>query len=142
VEHLDLGAVVGDRTPASSIIGIAAGHNCLACGKQGYSESITELMVRVETGGTRPLVFAPLVVGTRDKTWRMDEFFGPGVDPKMLNEPDCKLGGSATSLTEKWPSDDEVILSGGTGTGGPVDTTIKIGDDAPLAAPGRYRFVR
>jgi hypothetical protein len=38
--------------------------------------------------------------------------------------------------------DDEVILSGGTGTGGPVDTTIKIGVDAPLAAPGRYRFVR
>jgi hypothetical protein len=99
-------------------------------------------MVRVETGGTRPLVFAPLVVGTRDKTWRMDEFSGPGVDPRMLNEPDCKLGGSATSLTEKWPSDDEVILSGGTGTGGPLDTTIKIGVDAPLAAPGRYRFVR
>jgi hypothetical protein len=35
-----------------------------------------------------------------------------------------------------------VILSGGTGTGGPVDTTIKIGVGAPLAAPGRYRFVR
>ena len=130
-----------DKGPRT-IIGIAAGHNCLACGKQGYSESITELMVRVETGGTKPLVFAPLVVGTRDKTWRMDEFSGPGVDPKMLNEPDCKLGGSATSLTEKWPSDDEVILSGGTGTGGPIDTTIKIGVDAPLAAPGRYRFVR
>jgi len=130
-----------DKGPRT-IIGIAAGHSCLACGKQGYSESITELMVRVETGGTKPLVFAPLVVGTRDKTWRMDEFSGPGVDPKMLNEPDCKLGGSATSLTEKWPSDDEVILSGGTGTGGPVDTTIKIGVDAPLAAPGRYRFVR
>ena len=36
-------------------------------------------MVRVETGGTKPLVFAPLVVGTRDKTWRMNEFSGPGI---------------------------------------------------------------
>ena len=58
----------------------------------------------------------------------------------MLNEPDCKLGGSATSLTEKWPSADEVILFRVTGTGGPVDTTIQIGVDAPLAAPGRYRL--
>src|SRR5204862_3508247 len=117
-------------------------HNCLACGKQGYSESITELMVRVETGGTKPLVFAPLVVGTRDKTWRMDEFSGPGVDPKMLNEPDCKLGGSATSLTEKWPSDDEVILSGCPGTGGPGDTTIKIGTEGPRPPPRRCRLLR
>jgi hypothetical protein len=130
-----------DRGPRT-IIGIAAGHNCLTCGKQGYNESITELMVRVETGGERPLVFAPLVVGTRDKTWRMEELARPDVDPRQLNEPDCKLGASATSLTESWPSDDEVILAGGTGTGGPVETTIEIGVDAPLAAPGRYRFAR
>lgn len=127
---------------ARTIIGLAGARACLGCGKQMMDEQVSELMLRVETGGPKPRVFAPLPVGTRFLVWDELHIDNPG---RSKTDADCKVGATATSLKEKWPSDDEVILEGpAAAAGGPLTTMFTMGylEIAQLARPGHYRFPR
>lgn len=124
---------------ARTIVGLAGSHTCMSCNKQMTSEAVTELMLRIEPGGVKPRVFAPLVVGLRSNT---EDSFGVASPSSDL---DCKVGATATSLQETWLADDEVVLAGpAVAVGGPLTTTFTIGyaDVTQLARPGRYRFPR
>lgn len=125
----------GPRT----ILGIAGSRDCLACSKQRYGEDVSELMVRVETAGAKPRVFAPLPVGTR---YVVRDEFHTGI---TSNDIDCKVGTTSTSLTETWVSDTEVILDGpAAASGTPLSNGFTMGGLSieNLARPGRYRFPR
>lgn len=122
---------------ARTILGLAGSRNCMTCSKQLMSEDVTELMIRIESGGAKPRVFAPLLVGLRTRT-----------DNSLDTSPsswaaDCKLGATATSLKETWPTDNEVVLSGpAAAAGGPLDKMFTVGsaDITQLARAGHYRF--
>ena len=121
--------------PTRTIAGIAASFGCLTCTKQGDYEDVLELMLRIETTGARPLVFAPLPVGARHK----QAPFGPPV----AGDPDpCPASASATSMKETWVSDDELVLEGKSGSGGPLEHVDMAAPQQHGAAAGRYRFTR
>lgn len=125
---------------ARTIVGLAMGVDCLSCGKQMMTEDVTELMLRIEPGGAKPRVFAPLQVGWRTNTTAP---FAPA-DP-AATDPDCKVGARAVSLQERWLADDEVVLTGpavavGTPRGTPF--VLHMTDVTALARPGHYRFPR
>lgn len=126
-------------TTARTIVGLAVSHACMSCNKQMTGENVQELMLRIEPGGVKPRVFAPLSVGVRSNT---ENTFG---DTPTSSDPDCKVGARATSLREHWLADDEVELAGpATAVGDPLTTSFQAGftDVTQLARPGRYRFPR
>ncbi len=127
---------------ARTILGIAGARECVSCGKQMMSSDASELMLRVETTGAKPRVFAPLPVGTRITVWDQFHFDDP---TRSKTDVDCKVGTTATSMKEKWPTDDEVILEGpAAATGGPETKMFTMGSLSidRLARPGHYRFPR
>lgn len=128
--------VLWNDKPGRTIIGVAASLGCLTCAKQGSREDLLELMLRVETGGTRPIVFAPLPVGARTQVTLNDP------DSPSKDDPECKPTRSAVSMKENWVSDDEVILEGAGGAGGPLEGPFAMGAGHKPASAGRYRFTR
>jgi hypothetical protein len=121
--------------PTRTIAGIAASFSCLTCSKQGDYEDVLELMLRIETAGVKPLVFAPLPVGARHKQ--------APFEPPTPDDPDpCPASAFAMSMKETWVSDDEVILDGKGGSGGPLEHIDMAAPPQQGAAAGRYRFIR
>ena len=123
--------------PGRTFAGVAAGLGSLACSKQGESLATDELMVRVEPGAAKPLVWAPLVVGRRYEQGPM----GGGGD---LPCPTIK---DAQELTETWTSADDLQLAGPATwpsldmSAGMLNIGWRPGAGQPSAA-GAYRFVR
>ncbi len=126
--------------PGRTFVGIAAGLTEPECERQGGSLSTDELMIRVESGTTRPLVWAPLVVGRRFEQ-----------APESYAAPDvkCPTIKTAQELVETWSSPDDLQLSG-SATWPSIDTDTTNGiftigwhlrDDQPSSV-GTYRFVR
>ena len=122
--------------PARTIVGLALQSVCSACTKAAEHTSLAELMLRVELGGDKPAVFPLLAVGVRDRLEPIAEL--------AADAPECKASRSAMSLQERWPSDDEVVL---TGAAGPSVSTLETMTLPQVVgggkiAPGRYRFTR
>jgi hypothetical protein len=124
-----------DAKPGRTFAGVMAGQDDLVCMKQGTAHSTLELMIRVEPGKQKPVVFAPLVVGERS-----------AVEPMSDVPGDCKASKHSTELEEHWTSDDDLELTGpGTWLGFQSDAgLLQIGfqgGDKPSSV-GHYRFTR
>ena len=121
--------------PARTFAGIAGEVSCISCGKQGYEEDTTELMVRVEASGAKPIVFPPLVVGMRASSRRTE----------WSSDPTCPTANKYLSMTETWPAVDELVLSGPATWNRPqiLNGVVEMGGGLPgKSSAGRYRFTR
>jgi hypothetical protein len=124
--------------PGRTFAGIAAAVNELVCNAGANARTSDELMVRVEQGTARPLVWGPLVVGRRHEV----ALLGPP-DPGT----DCRPEKQSQEMTETWASPDDLELAG-SATWPSIkrpDGVLAIGwrfpGDEPSSA-GTYRFVR
>jgi len=123
--------------PGRTFLGIAAKLECVACIKQGSLTETLEMMIRIEHGDAKPVVFGPLAVGERYvQTPNAD------IDPQI----DCKTIRDVVSLDEKWPTPDDLVLTGPASWHAPEteDGILWIGvtnKDVPSPA-GSYHFSR
>lgn len=122
--------------PGRTFLGLAATLGCLTCMKQGHGDETIEMMIRVETGGATPIAFPPLVVGERS------------VNTPDNPSPDveCKASKRYLEMSETWPSDDDLVLTGpatwhaiARGDGG---IAIGLGLPGEVSTAGTYRFAR
>ncbi|HEY1816459.1 MAG TPA: hypothetical protein VGG74_29135 [Kofleriaceae bacterium] len=124
--------------PGRTFAGIAAAVNELACNAGANARTTDELMVRVEQGTARPLVWGPLVVGRRHEV----ALLGPP-DPGT----DCRPEKTSHELTETWSSPDDLELAGSATwpslerTDGVLSIGLRLRDGEPSSV-GKYRFVR
>ena len=122
--------------PGGTFVGVGAGLHDLACDSNADAVTTEELMVRVEAGSARPLVWGPLVVGQRHE-----------VTPYDKSDPKCKASKTAQELTEHWTSPDELELTGSAKWASleKRDGILQIGwhfhDPQPSSA-GSYKFIR
>ena len=122
--------------PGRTFVGVAAGLHDLACEKNGDELTTEELMIRIEPGTTRPLVWGPLVVGQ-----------AAALTPYPSADPTCRASATAQELTEHWTSADELELTG-SATWPSLekrDGILQIGwhfHDAQPSSVGKYRFIR